>query len=185
MIELSAEVVGENSIATRLTSVAAFLRRRLADGMKDALEYYAAQVGSVELGGSPIKRGKTGNLSKIFTRVDDKGSRVVGVAYPNAKSPSGAKYGFMLAAGTRKTEVWVIPGKRSGSKAIKRFLAGKRKTLTKAQVAQSQGGFKRRMLRARVPKPFMGPAYERTRNIIAAKLRSAVEQAMADANGGT
>ena len=185
MIALSAEVVGENSIATRLTSVQGFLRRRLVDGRKDTLTYSAAQVGSVELGGNPIRRGKTGNLSRLYTRVDDRGTSVVGVAYPNAKSASGAKYGFMLAAGTRKEKVWVVPGKRSGAKAVHRFLAGKRKRLSKSQAAQSMDGFWRRMIKAKIPKPFMGPAYDRTRDTIARRMRSAVEQAMADANGGT
>ena len=189
MIELSAEVVGENSIATRLTSVAAFLRRRLIEGMKDTLATYNAGVAGSELSGG-VLQSRTGKLRASLTaRVYDGGTRIVGTSYPKAK------YGWMLGFGTPKNEILVKPFVRSNAAmdtyAVERKRSGARKGVAQMKAVKTSAGiqfvrgFRRKMIRAKVPKPFMHPAYERLRTTIQRRMQSAVEQAMADANGGT
>lgn len=177
MITFSSEVVGENSVATRLTSVQGFLRRRLLEGMREAIESYSASVQGQELSGG-VLQSRTGTLrSSMFTSVKDRGSSVVAMAYPKAK------YGWMLALGTPKNEVMVIPGDRKGRRSIKSSLR-KGKPVREKYAAQAGAAFKRRMIKAKIPKPFMGPAYERMRSTIQRRLMASVDRAVAEANGG-
>lgn len=184
MIGLTAEVVGEESVATRFTSVQAFLRRRLIEGMKDTLDAYKMAVVGTELSGKVLKPRSGRLMSSIKTKVSDRGLRIVGSAYPRAK------YGWMLGLGTPKNEVSVRPLTRraetSSTFLVKGYSdEGKTKHRKDSQGIQFVRGFNRRMIKARTAKPFMGPAYERTRGVIERRMRAAVERAMADANGST
>ena len=188
MIELTAEVVGENSIATRLTSVQAFLRRRLLEGMKETLQAYNAGLAGSELAGGVLQR-RSGKLAASLTsRVYDGGTRIVGTSYPKAK------YGWMLGFGTPKNEILVRPFARANSAmdtySVERKRSGARKGVAQMKAVKTSTGVqfvrghRRKMIRAKVPKAFMHPAYERMRGTIQRKMQAAVEQAMADANGG-
>ena len=189
MIELTAEVVGENSVATRFTSVQAFLRRRLIEGMRQTLQTYNASLAGTELAGG-VLQSRTGKLrSSLVARVYDGGTRIVGTSYPKAK------YGYMLGLGTPKNEVLVRPFVRTNSEmdtyAIQRKRSGARKGVAQMKAVKTSAGiqfvrgFRRKMIRAKIPKSFMHPAYIRLRATIEQRMRTAVEQAMADANGAT
>lgn len=189
MIELTAEVVGENSIATRFTSVQALLRRRLIEGMRQTLEAYNADLAGLELAGGVLKT-QTGKLrGSLVSRVYDGGTRIIGTSYPKAK------YGWMLGQGTPKNEVLVKPFARRFTNmdtfSVERKRSGARKGVAQMKAVQHSSGVqfvrgsRRRMLKAKVAKPFMGPAYLRSRAAIERRMKAAVEQAMAEANGGT
>lgn len=182
MIVLDAKVVGDAATIQRLEEYPRILRMRLRQAIDGSARQYQQQVQSVELSGA-VLRTRTGKLrSSVVIRYRESPEAMSAAIWPKAK------YGWMWGFGTPKNEVLVKP-------FVRKTLEGTTFSLKKSKRAKkgqqfSQGvrfvrGHRRRMIGARVARPFMGPAYERMRTVIEARLKAAVEQARTDAFPGS
>ena len=189
MIVLEAQIFGDKEFVQSLYGFPRALRRRMIEGIGAAARSYAQAVQSGELSGQVLQR-RTGKLQKsMVIKEKETPDLVEAQIYPKAK------YGWMLGQGTPKNEVLVRAHPRflagAGnvavmSRVVRKIGRGRSKTTTivrKAQFGESSVVVKahtRRMILAKVARPFMGPAYERMRPFIEQRLQYAVLQAQQD-----
>jgi hypothetical protein len=192
MIEIKAELQGADTSARGFVLYQLALEKRMVEAVRDATKVYQQSVKDTELSGWVVN-SRSGNLkSSVIRRVKEQKGSVVGSVWPRAK------YGWMLGHGTPKNEVNVRPHSRhvegAGASVVEYTELRRRRGRGKAKMkihhmsvrASSVlvKGFVRKMLLARIAKPFMGLAYGRMRGIIEKKLRSAAYLAREDMLAG-
>lgn len=193
MISVSAEITGDVDSARRMILFRLAMAKRLRAAVKEVAKLYADSMKGHELSGGVLK-SDTGHLKRsVVKRVRLKGEEIRGLVYPTAR------YGWKVGQGTPKNEVtvrehlrtrsgageatasWTVTkGKRGGSRYAKNrgyITHSFSDTRTGAVVVKSHI---RKMLLAKIAKPFMGPAYMRMRSIIERRLRAAAYMARQD-----
>ncbi|MBK9446334.1 MAG: hypothetical protein IPO00_09690 [Betaproteobacteria bacterium] len=193
MITIRAEVTGAEETGRRLALYLLHLEKQTLAAVRDSAKLYKAAVQTGELSGG-VLNSHSGNLRKsLSARVRAKAGEVIGQVYPRAR------YGWMVGRGTPKNEVVVRPFTRrlegAGTVTLdwteSRRARGRNKKLRTiihhTSVRESSvlvRTFTRKMLLARIAKPFMGPAYERMKGVIEKRLRQAAYLARQDMEAG-
>ena len=193
MITVSTAVAGDADAVKRMIFFRLAMSKRLRQAVREAGKLYADSMKSHELSGAVLKTD-TGNLKKsVVVKVRVKGEEIKGLVYPTAR------YGWKVGQGTPKSEVtvrehlrtvagagsatasWTVTkGKRGGSRYQKHrgyVVTSYSDTRASSVVVK---GHVRKMLLAKIAKPFMGPAYVRMRSIIERRLRAAAYMARQD-----
>jgi hypothetical protein len=195
-MNIDAQIFGDKEFLQSLYGFPRALRRRTIEAIHAAARMYAEGVASNELAGGVLKARSHKLQRSMVIKSSEHSDQIEALVYPKAK------YGWMLARGTPKNEVEVrahprfVEGAgdvsvisrvfkvRAGRRSRKHSNVVLRRVAIFAKSSVPVKRHIRKMLLARIARPFMGPAYERMKPLIEERLRYALIAAQADAMEG-